>query len=143
MTTPARILVPTDGSDNARRALAFALAVAKAAPGSRVELLNVQPGVPGAVSMFLPKSELAAYHREEATKVLAPALAAATQAGVPHDHHIGVGEPGAVIAAFVEKLDCTQVVMGTRGLGSALGLLLGSVATETLHRVGIPVTLVK
>ena len=33
--------------------------------------------------------------------------------------------------------------MGTRGLGSIRGLLLGSVATQVLHLVDMPVTLVK
>ena len=32
--------------------------------------------------------------------------------------------------------------MGTRGLGSISGLLLGSVATKVLHLVKVPVTLV-
>ncbi|MBV8321628.1 MAG: universal stress protein, partial [Hyphomicrobiales bacterium] len=33
--------------------------------------------------------------------------------------------------------------MGTRGLGGVRGLLLGSVATQLLHLVDVPVTLVK
>jgi len=142
-TAPARILVPIDGSENASRALAFALTLVEATPGSHVELLNVQPGVRRAVSRFMAKAELADYHREEAMKVLAPALATLAKAGTPHDYHIAVGDPGPVIAAFAKQLHCTQVVMGTRGLGSALGLLLGSVATDTLQRLDLPVTLVK
>lgn len=140
---PARILVPIDGSENAARALAFALAAAEATPGSRLELLNVQPGVPGAVSRFVAKAELADFHRDEAMKILGPALASVERAGVAHDHHIAVGTPGQMIAAFAKQLGCTQVVMGTRGLGNALGLLLGSVATDTLQHVDVPVTLVK
>ena len=140
---PAVILVPIDGSHNSARALAFALRLAAATPGSRLELLNVQPGVPNAVSRFMAKTELADYHREEAMKVLLPALASVAQAGVAHDHHIGVGEPGAVIAAFAKHLHCTQVVMGARGVGGALGRLLGSVASDALEQVDLPVTLVK
>jgi nucleotide-binding universal stress UspA family protein len=45
-------------------------------------------------------------------------------------------------------LNCDQVIMGTRGLGSSgiaaiSGLLLGSIATKVLHLVDVPVTLVK
>jgi len=36
-----------------------------------------------------------------------------------------------------------HVFMGTRGLGGVRGLLLGSVATQLLHLVDVPVTLVK
>jgi nucleotide-binding universal stress UspA family protein len=99
--------------------------------------------MPSAVSRFMAKTELADYHREEAMKVLGPALATVAQASVLHDHHIAVGEPGPAIAAFAKQLGCTQVVMGTRGLGNALGMLLGSVATDTLQHVDLPVTLVK
>jgi nucleotide-binding universal stress UspA family protein len=142
-TAPACILVPTDGSDNALRALEFAIAEATSAPGTRIELLNAQPAVRGAVAMFVPKSELDDYHRDEARKVLAPALALLERAGIPHDHHIAVGDPANVIAAFAKRLRCTQIVMGTRGLGGALGALLGSVAMDTLREVEVPVTLVK
>ena len=109
---PGRILVPVDGSDNARRALRFALRAVARAPETVIELLNVQPAVPGSVSMFLPKSEINAFHREEAMKVLAPALQEAADAGATVDHHIGVGDPGAVIAKFATQLGCTQIVMG-------------------------------
>ncbi|MFN0302201.1 MAG: universal stress protein, partial [Burkholderiales bacterium] len=37
----------------------------------------------------------------------------------------------------------SEVVMGTRGLGSVSGLVLGSVATKIIHLVDVPVTLVK
>jgi nucleotide-binding universal stress UspA family protein len=140
---PMRILFPYDGSANADRALQFALALAQAAPGTRLELVNVQPPVGGAVAMFINKADIKDYHRDEGMKVLGPAIAAAEKAGVPHAHHIGVGPPGPVIVAFAKKLGSTQIVMGTRGLGAALGLLLGSVATQVIENAEIPVTLVK
>ncbi|MGQ0677889.1 MAG: universal stress protein [Rhodospirillales bacterium] len=138
-----RILVPYDGSENAERALAFALILAKAARGAHVEIANVQLPVGGAVSMFINKADIKDYHRDEGMKILAPALAAAKKSGVPHGHHIGVGRPGPTIVAFAKKLGCTQIVMGTRGLGAAMGLLMGSVATDVIHNADVPITLVK
>lgn len=136
------ILVAVDGSDNAARALEFALALAQGL-GVRVELLNVQPQMSGTVSMFVAKTELDAYRRDEGMKALAPSIAAAGQAGVQHDHHIGVGAPGPTIAGFAKQLGCAQIVMGTRGLGGALATLLGSVASATIRESAVPVTLVK
>lgn len=136
------ILVPVDGSDNSGRALQFALGLAQRL-GSRVELLNVQPQMSAAVSMFVAKTELDAYRRDEGMKALASAIAAAEQAGVPHDHHIGVGAPGPTIAGFAKQLGCGQIVMGTRGLGGALATLLGSVASAAIRESSVPVTLVK
>lgn len=138
-----RILVPFDGSANAERALKFALDLANAAPGARVEIANVQLTVGGAVSMFINKADIKDYHRDEGMKTLAPAIAAAKKSGVPYAHHIGVGQPGPTIAAFAKQLKCTQIVMGTRGLGATLGLLMGSVATDVIHDSDVPVTLVK
>ena len=141
--TPAKILVPIDGSPNALRALGFAIALARRAPGTRLELVNAQPPVGQAVSMFVARADLKGHHRDAGMQALAPAIAEMERAQVPFGHHIAVGQPADVIAGFVRELGCTQVVMGTRGHGSALGLLLGSVATAVVRQVAVPVTLVK
>ena len=47
------------------------------------------------------------------------------------------------VAALVQQQGCDTVVMGTRGLGSFTGMLLGSVATRVIHEVSVPVLLVK
>jgi nucleotide-binding universal stress UspA family protein len=142
VTSSERILVPIDGSANSERAFRFALEQARRS-GAALELLNVQPAMHGVVTMFVAKTELDAFRRDEAMKLLGPANAAAAEAGVAHDHHIGVGAPGPTIAAFAAKLGCTQIVMGTRGHGKTLNLILGSVATAVIHDAGMPVTLVK
>lgn len=140
---PKRILVPLDGSDNALRALDFAISLAKSSAGARLELVNVQVPVGQAVSMFVASSEIKGYHREEGMKVLGPALEVVKKSGLPHAHHIGVGQPGATIAAFCKQLECDHIVMGTRGLGAAARLLLGSCATEVAHEATVSITLVK
>jgi len=62
---------------------------------------------------------------------------------VPFKQHIGVGQPGPTIVAFAAKLDCGQIVMGTHGMGSALQLVLGSVAQDVVRDSGAAVTVVK
>jgi len=44
---------------------------------------------------------------------------------------------------MVTESGCTQVVMGTRGLGKIANLVLGSVASRVLHLINVPLTLVK
>ncbi|MGE5537865.1 MAG: universal stress protein [Gemmatimonas sp.] len=136
------MLVPYDGSANAKRALDYAIEQAQST-GADIHLLNVQTPLPGDVTTFVGRGNVKQYHQEEGEKVLAPAKRKVEDAGLPLHAHIGVGQPGPVIADFADQLKCAQVVMGTRGLGSALGLLLGSVATHVVGHVKIPVTLIK
>ncbi len=140
---PKRILVPMDGSQNALRALALAIGMIKDVPGSRIELVNAQTPLGQGVSMFVARADVKGYHRDEGMRALAPALEAAKAAGVTCAPHIGVGGAGEVVAGFCKDLGCDHIVMGTRGLGSGMGLLLGSVATDVIHHAAVPVTLVK
>ena len=52
-----------------------------------------------------------------------------------------------VIATMIDHVareeQVTQIIMGTRGLGTVSGLILGSVSTQVLHLADVPVTLVK
>lgn len=140
---PKRILVPMDGSENALRALALAIAMIKDIPGGKIELVNAQTPLGQGVSMFVARAEVKGYHRDEGMKALNPALDAAKAAGVACAPHIGVGGPGEVVSGFCKELGCDQIVMGTRGLGAGMGLLMGSVATDVIHHATVPVTLVK
>lgn len=138
----AAILVPIDGSDNALRALHYA--IKRHAAGGTIHLLNVQiPIVSGVVKMFVSQEQIDAYYRDEAAAALAPARAALEQAKVAYQHHIGVGHVAETIVAFARQLKCEEIVMGTRGMGVMSSLVLGSAATHVIHLADMPVTLVK
>lgn len=141
-TKTETILVPYDGSANAKRALDYAIEFAKRT-GEELHILNVQTPLSGDVSGFVGGANVKQYHHDEGEKMLAPAQRQLEKAGVAFHKHIGVGQAGPVISEFADQLKCTHIVMGTRGLGSALGLLLGSVATHVIGHVKVPVTLVK
>lgn len=143
MTSPVKILLPFDGSANAERAVKYAIALAKSLQSYEIHLLNVQPSVGGGVAAFVGKGDIEDWHRDEAEKALTSGKRLFDMAGLSYKTHIGVGNPGDVIAAFAKQLDCGQIIMGTRGLGTALGLLLGSVAQHVVSHVNIPVTLIK
>ena len=57
--------------------------------------------------------------------------------------HIGIGEPAHVIAHYANEKAIDQIVMGTRGLGSVAGLVMGSVTTKVLSLTDVPVLLIK
>ena len=139
-----RVLVPVDGSANAQHAVDLVLKQLAEGRDLEVHLLNVQPQVvSGHARMYLDKDVVDDYYRDEAVKALKPARDKLDQAGVKYTASHKVGSAAQTIANYVKANRCEQVIMGSRGLGSVGGMLLGSVATKVLHLVDVPVTLVK
>jgi YjbE family integral membrane protein len=141
-----RVLLAVDGSDNSARAVQHLIALRQALrDGARlqVHLLNVHRPVPGEVSRFVPGDALKDYHDEGGERALAPARVLLDAAGVAYKEHRRIGEPVQLVADLARELDCDLVVMGSRGLGSATGALIGSVAQGVVARATVPVTLVK
>ncbi len=69
--------------------------------------------------------------------------ATARAAGIGCVRHVRIGHPGEEIAACAAEQGCDAIIMGTRGMSAAAGLLLGSVATKVVHLAPVPVTLVR
>lgn len=137
-------LVPIDGSDSALRALAHALAELQGQPVTELHLLNVQiPPVHMFPSKLVPPDVIDQELRREGAAHLEQARAAVRAAGIACVCHVRIGHPGPEIAACAAEQGCDAIVMGTRGMGAAAGLLLGSVATRVVHVAQVPVTLVK
>jgi nucleotide-binding universal stress UspA family protein len=143
MSAALRVLLPTDGSDPSRRATAYVLDLV--ARGLQVEfhLLNVQPAVRGGAAALVSHHDLDSYHRDEGMKVLAESLRLIDAAGHTPHAHVGVGDPGETVLAFARRLNCEQIVMGSRGHGAVTTLLLGSVAKHVVRDAAVPITLVR
>lgn len=137
-------LIPMDGSENALRAVDHAIgAAAQASAKPEIFLVNVQPPLPGDVTTFVNRESVQDFHREEGYKALAAARQKLEAAGLSHTPHILVGEPAPLICEFAKTRGIDQIIMGTRGLGTIGGMLLGSVTTKVVHLCDIPVVLVK
>jgi len=136
------VVIAVDGSQNALEAVRHGAKLAAANPDIRLHLVNVQPPLPAAAARFVARDTLHSFHQEEGQKVLAQARALLDESKVPYEIHIAVGNPAEAIAAYAVEHKADQIVMGTRGLGSLAGLILGSVATRVLHLAKVPVTLI-
>jgi nucleotide-binding universal stress UspA family protein len=140
------ILVPTDFSDDARKALSTAGELAKLF-GARVVVLHayhvdIPIASPMAGGYALPQGfyegvrSHAIAEIEKAAKELAGTGVEAT--GIAHS------EPAALaIVAEAEKLPADLIVMGTRGLTGVKHVLLGSVAERIVRTAPCPVLTVK
>jgi len=140
-----RILLPVDGSEASLRAVDQVLKKAGLTKEPmEIHLLNVQLALRQGVTAFVSQRQIEGYHHDEGVKELERARAKLDAAKLPYQFHIGVGEdPAQVIARYARDKKCDQVVMGTRGLGSVAGVLLGSVTTKVLHLLDVPILLVK
>jgi len=141
-----RVLLAVDGSEGANRAVRQLLAMRQELrdPAAlQVHLVNVQRPVSGDVSAFVAKKSLQEYYDERGAAALAPAREALTAAGVPFEAHQRVGPPGPTIAEEAQARHCDMIVMGTRGLATHTGALLGSAAQSTLEHASVPVLMVR
>ena len=143
------ILIATDGSALANKAVVHGLGLAKSV-GAKVTAVIVE--TPFNV-MTVPESrsrqmtEAFAQHAEamkrHAGKVLGAAAEAAKQAGVPcdtvqieHDH------PYEAIIQTANDKDCDAIVMASHGRSGISAVLLGSVTNKVLTHTAIPVVVV-
>jgi nucleotide-binding universal stress UspA family protein len=143
MSDPLRVLIPSDGSDPSRRAVAHVLSLATRGLLVDVHLLNVQSAVRGSAASLVSPRDLEDYHRDEGMLALAESIRQIETAGLKPHAHVSVGDPGEVILAFAERLHCEQIVMGTRGRGFVGTFLLGSVAQHVVVNATMPVTLLR
>jgi nucleotide-binding universal stress UspA family protein len=140
------ILIATDGSALAEKAVSHGLSLAKAV-GAKVTALIVEAtfniyDVPE--SRIRQVSEAFAQHAEQvkqhASKVLSHVADAAKAAGVPcegvqieHDH------PYEAIITTAKDKGCDLIVMASHGRSGMSALLLGSVTNKVLTHTSIPV----
>jgi nucleotide-binding universal stress UspA family protein len=139
MAKAQKVLVTVDGSDNAIRALKFALSVTP--PESCLLVLHVLAPMPRSrlVSEALIQEH---YQRQEEAELdKARKFLARTKANAKVE--VCIGEPATTILEYARKKKCTQIVMGNHGHGMLAGLFLGSVAMKVVQLSEIPVTLVK
>ena len=106
-------------------------------------LVNVQPPLSSDITRFIEGKVVEDFHVEAGEAELAAAKAKLEAAGLAFSAHILVGETAPGIVDFAKDKDCSMIVMGARGLGSVVGLFMGSVATKVLQLSPVPVLVIK
>jgi nucleotide-binding universal stress UspA family protein len=147
-----KILCPTDGSETARKAAAFAAALARMIPGATITVLTV---------ITVPRSfagrhfywrvkeqpealqkEFTALFREEAARIIEETAALLRAQGVAPETMIREGEPAEEIIKCAQEGSFNQIVIGARGFGM-ISLVLGNVAYKVVQLSPVPVTVVR
>lgn len=138
-----RLLVATDGSAHAERAVAFAARLVGASREADVVVLYVVHVPPIA---YEASAEVGAY--EEALEKAGADILACAAGQFPGDRVTVVtrlrrGEPGAEIIAAAGEAPVDLIVLGCRGHGQLHQLLLGSVSERVVRSAAVPVLIVR
>jgi len=141
-----KILVPVDGSPASIRAVRLAIDQVKTLPEASLVLVNVQNfsglSLPEDTKI-IPPAWIEQKEERAARKALKDAVTTCCEAGISYITRAERGGVAATIDRVAREEHVQHIYMGTRGLGGVRGLLLGSVTTQLLHLVDVPVTLVK
>lgn len=120
------ILVPLDGSPDARSALPYAMALAT--PGTELVLLTV----------VRDDSEV-----DSARAALDAAAERARVAGHDVRTEVAVGDPGGQILATAASVGAGMIVMASHGRGAVGRLIHGSVADRVAREASVPTMVVR
>jgi nucleotide-binding universal stress UspA family protein len=136
-----RILYATDGSPAARHALSHARDLAQRY-AAELYLVHVFRHIEefGRSPYF---SELEADRKQAADTVIGQAMAELEGAGVSVHIEPCEGSPAEAILQVAAVRHCDLIVLGSRGLGTFQGLLLGSVSDRVARHAPCPVLIVR
>lgn len=143
MTLYDRILVPTDGSPEGRRAVAHAVDLADAHGATVVGLYVINTASYNGLPMETSWQGVTTLLNTDGRKAVAEVETLATGREVPVETEIAEGSPAKEIIQAVDRQECDLIVMGTHGRGGLDRLLLGSVAEKVVRGANVPVTTVR
>jgi nucleotide-binding universal stress UspA family protein len=144
---PTKILLATDGSEEARQATQAAAELSKDT-GSEVHLTYVVPSpreLRGhhTYSRDVMRSVLEQAESEARSFLEAQAKQVGESGGKVAETHLRAGEPDKEIVKLSEELGAGAIVIGSRGLGAVSRALMGGVSESVVRHAHCPVFVVR
>ena len=135
---PTKILLATDGSEDARRATEAAADLAGNS-GSELHVVHVWHDVPGFAHAFV-KREL----RRQGQEILDQQVKKIEESGgTVARAHLRGGRTSDEVVELSEELGVGLLVVGSRGLGTVRRILMGSHSEEIVHNARVPILVVR
>lgn len=143
----ASIVVGTDGSETAGKAVAQAVELA-AAIGATIHLVSAYEPVPDArlreERTSVPDDvSWMVNPREDVDETLGSAATAAEEQGVTVELHARQGDPADAILDVAEEQNADLIIVGNKGMTGAKRFLLGSVPNKVSHHAPCSVLIVR
>jgi nucleotide-binding universal stress UspA family protein len=141
------IVVGTDGSDTATKAVRQAVDLARAV-GAKLELVSAYEPVPAQridqERRQAPEDlQWAINPREDVDATLEAAAAVVREAGVPVNIYARQGDPADAILDVAEECEADLIVVGNKGMTGAKRFLLGSVPNKVSHHAPCSVLIIR
>lgn len=140
------IVVGTDGSETATRAVQHAADLARAT-GARVHVVSAYKPLTGVhIAAGAGMPEMAALDIEPSVHVnsiLDQAAAIFRMNGVEVDTHACKGDPATALLDIADAQHATMIVVGNKGMDSAKRFLLGNVPDKVSHHAPCSVLIVR
>jgi len=132
-----RVLVPTDGSQQATAALTEAFELF---PDGEIHVVHVVQ-----VTRIPSDPDVSPYEyaRERGETILREAKTIAAESGRTIETSMAEGHVGRTILSYIEDRDIEYVVMGSSGRSGVSRVLLGSVAETVTRRSPVSVVIVR
>jgi nucleotide-binding universal stress UspA family protein len=146
---PTKILLATDGSEEAKLAFASAADLSeKTASELHVVYVGHMPLVgyeaPGATTLDPGLSgRMQEGAEQEARTMLEELVRREGQSGEVAELHARLGRPDAEIVGLADELGAGLIVLGSRGLGPLRRALVGSVSDSVVRHAHCPVLVVR
>ncbi len=143
----ASIVVGTDGSKTAYRAVAQAVDLAKSL-GARLEIVCAYEPVPGSRlreerATAPADMQWMVNAREDVEATLREAVEQAELEGVAAETYARQGDPADAILDVAEERGADLIVVGNRGMTGAKRFLLGSVPNKVSHHAPCSVLIIR
>jgi nucleotide-binding universal stress UspA family protein len=147
-----KVLLPTDGSETAEKAIAFAVKMF-GGTSCKVTLLSVveepvysafwSDGLIAPEVLMPPPEELREELDKRAEEMLAESMKPLRDAGLEVQPKIRFGNSATEVLEEAEEGAYEMIIMGSHGRGALGGFLLGSVSNRVAHHANCPVLIVR
>jgi nucleotide-binding universal stress UspA family protein len=147
---PTRILLATDGSEEATLAAQTAIDLANKTGGSELHVVyaDILPYSPALSEGYQAGVDVGAYLQDESEEIGQGRLDEQVRkieaaGGSVAQAHFRIGRPDAEITALAEEIGAGLIVVGSRGLGGLRRAMLGSVSDSVVRHAHCPVLVVR
>jgi nucleotide-binding universal stress UspA family protein len=137
-----KILLATDGSENARRAAKEAAGLAKEL-SSEIIIAYISGNPPSQSKMAKAHFDVHSILQEDAKDSVSDTIRLFESEGLTYTLKVAIGDPAGEIIGIAEKENADLLIIGSRGLGTIKSAVIGSVSQKVAHQAKCPVMIVK